>query len=312
MDYVISNESGDLNPYHYFLGFNRKVIEAGLASDAGKELKEASKQQQLLLHKICERIVHRADAKCLRDDLPEFFDCLIYLQGSNDQYKMMRTYDKNCKDKNFFRCVGVCILARLPIFALQILTSKPSFNRKYQTISPILNHPGVINCLHYKTWLGKTFLTDSEKFSETWRSPKFIILAHIIAKAIELGEKTLVYSKCLKTLGMIESFLAARDWKKQVGSLKDAFPNLQLGNWTKNKQFLRIDGSTDCGKRGYLVNSFNNMKNIHVFLISSVAGGIGINLVRAAGGVCWRNRESRSTNWKLLPPFERPLPHELF
>jgi SNF2 family DNA or RNA helicase len=119
------------------------------------------------------------------------------------------------------------------------------------------------------------------KYKETWRSPKFIILAHILVKAMELDEKILVYSKCLKTLDMIEELLQSSDWKKQVSSLTDAFPDTRnLGNWKKNTDFLRIDGSTESGKRGYLVNTFNKVDTVRAFLISSIAGGIGINLVR--------------------------------
>lgn len=92
-------------------------------------------------------------------------------------------------------------------------------------------------------------------------------------------KKTLVYSKCLKTLDLIEGFLKSKDWGKQVKSLDDQFPNVKLGGFKKNRDFLRIDGSTDPGKRGNLVNDFNGNSNFRVFLISPVAGGLGINLV---------------------------------
>ena len=152
--------------------------------------------------------------------------------------------------------------------------------RKYQTISPIINHPGLLGELENNEWAGASMVSDPDKFKELWRSPKFIILAHLLAKATELGEKTLVYSKCLKTLDMIEGFLKSSDWRKQAGSLAKAFPDARsMGKWKKDKDYLRIDGSTDSGKRGHLVNTFNNVEEVRVFLISSIAGGIGINLV---------------------------------
>jgi len=121
---------------------------------------------------------------------------------------------------------------------------------------------------------------DQEKMKEAWKSPKFIILVHILAMADQLGEKTLVYSKCLETLNMIEHFLKSPDWKKQIASLKDTFDGASgLENWKKNRDYLRIDGNTDPGKRGHLVDTFNNHERVRVFLISSIAGGIGINLV---------------------------------
>ena len=149
--------------------------------------------------------------------------------------------------------------------------------RKYHTISPMLNHPG---CLMLAKGDGSKWLRDAskpqdlEKLQETWRSPKFIILAHILAKANELREKTLVYSKCLKTLNLMCKFLESRDWRRQIGSLTG-----KLGGWKKNEDYLRIDGSTESGKRGALVDTFNKNDSVRVFLISSIAGGIGINLV---------------------------------
>jgi len=157
--------------------------------------------------------------------------------------------------------------------------------RKYHTISPLLNHPGCL--VHGKgegsKWLrgeiermlpGGPLPGDLEKLKETWRSPKFIILAHILEKADELGEKTLIYSKCLTTLALIGKLLESSDWKRQIGSLTG-----RIGGWKKGKDYLRIDGSTESGKRGALVDTFNNTDSVRVFLIASVAGGIGINLV---------------------------------
>ena len=78
---------------------------------------------------------------------------------------------------------------------------------------------------------------------------------------------------------MIESLLGSEDWKRHVGSLKESFPQTKLGGWEKNKDYLRIDGSIESGKRGTLVDTFNKNEDVRVFLISSIAGGLGINLV---------------------------------
>jgi RAD54-like protein 2 len=95
--------------------------------------------------------------------------------------------------------------------------------------------------------------------------------------AARLGEKTLVYSKCLETLSLIEALLQSSNWKKQIGS---TFPESSIGNWKKNKEYLRIDGGTDSGNRRTFVDKLNSKAEVRVFIISSVAGGIGINLVR--------------------------------
>ena len=55
-----------------------------------------------------------------------------------------------------------------------------------------------------------------------------------------------------------------------------------MGGWIQGKDFLRIDGGTSGIERGELLKDFSNDSSIKLFLISSVAGGIGINLVSAS------------------------------
>ena len=69
-------------------------------------------------------------------------------------------------------------------------------------------------------------------------------------------------------------------WTKQIDSLKELEKKFgKLGGWKKGNDYLRIDGSTDSGRRGDLIDKFNSNEDIKLFLISSLAGGIGINLV---------------------------------
>jgi hypothetical protein len=169
--------------------------------------------------------------------------------------------------------------------------------RQYAAISPVLNHPGCLKVVSRAKGKELSWQTpdeagdewfmqehglkkgEFEKMHEIKKSPKFIILAHILAMAVRDQEKVVVYSQGLKTLDIIEWFLRSSDWKKHVGSLRLSFPSLKLGGWKKGEDFLRMDGSTDSGKRGSLVDKFNKDRQIKVFTISSLAGGIGINLV---------------------------------
>jgi SNF2 family DNA or RNA helicase len=130
-------------------------------------------------------------------------------------------------------------------------------------------------------WLKDLRTEEYAQLEKAKNSPKLIVLSHILARAFQDQEKVLVYSKCLKTLDLIEHFLVSSDWKKHVGSLKDYFKDMKLGGLKKNKDYVRIDGSVNSGKRGTLVDKFNNEDSdqMKLFLISSLAGGIGIILV---------------------------------
>ena len=106
--------------------------------------------------------------------------------------------------------------------------------------------------------------------------PKLVVLLHILAHSIKIGDKTILFSQCLKTLDFIEQVLQIPCWADKVKSLKHEFPDLQLGSWENGKEYFRIDGNTNAEKRGELINVFNKESNpVNLFLISSKAGGVG-------------------------------------
>ncbi|KAG7348165.1 SNF2-related protein [Nitzschia inconspicua] len=111
---------------------------------------------------------------------------------------------------------------------------------------------------------------------------KCVLLLHILVHAQQLGEKTLVFSQCLRTLDYLSDMLAEKEWPKLVPCLQKSFPGRKMGGWRQGVDFLRIDGSTGGGERGELIKDFSADDNIKLFLISSLAGSLGINLTSAS------------------------------
>lgn len=75
-----------------------------------------------------------------------------------------------------------------------------------------------------------------------------------------------MFSQCLATLDTITYFLLQRSTRKLE----------------EEKDFFRIDGSKNLNKRHDYVNAFNQKDNeARLFLISTKAGALGINLVGA-------------------------------
>lgn len=105
---------------------------------------------------------------------------------------------------------------------------------------------------------------------------KCVMLLHILMHADQLGEKTLVFSQCLRTLDYLSEVLSEKDWSKLVPSLAESFPGKRIGGWRRGVDFLRIDGSTGGVERGELIKDFTADGNIKLFLISSLAGSLGV------------------------------------
>ena len=112
---------------------------------------------------------------------------------------------------------------------------------------------------------------------------KIVLLLQIIAHCDLIGDKVVVFSQCLNTLTFIEGIIQCDDW----GGFKPHLPNnicqQKLGGWKRNHDYVRIDGSVDAKERGDLISSFNSNDNQHtrLFLLSTKAGGLGVNLVAA-------------------------------
>ncbi|XP_044755632.1 uncharacterized protein LOC123314413 isoform X2 [Coccinella septempunctata] len=100
-------------------------------------------------------------------------------------------------------------------------------------------------------------------------SAKMEILFCIIKESISLGDRLLVFSQSLITLDLIEQFLQAT-----------VVPGDSV-HWCKNSSYYRLDGSTSALEREKLINEFNSNPKIHLFLVSTRAGSLGINLVGA-------------------------------
>lgn len=86
-----------------------------------------------------------------------------------------------------------------------------------------------------------------------------------------------MFSQSVLALDLIEEFFYKIN-NKQVRDLFDF-----QGKWKQNIDYYRIDGKTTVLSRRKYCRKFNNPleKQSRLFLISSKAGGIGINLIGA-------------------------------
>ncbi|KAL4158393.1 hypothetical protein PRNP1_004169 [Phytophthora ramorum] len=89
-------------------------------------------------------------------------------------------------------------------------------------------------------------------------STKFDYLRKLLPKLQSEGHRVLIFSQWTKLLDLLQVLMSHMDYR-----------------------YLRLDGSTDVQERQGLIDTYNEDKNIFVFLLSTRAGGLGINLTAA-------------------------------
>uniref|UniRef100_A0A8C7IKV9 DNA helicase n=1 Tax=Oncorhynchus kisutch TaxID=8019 RepID=A0A8C7IKV9_ONCKI len=125
----------------------------------------------------------------------------------------------------------------------------------------------------------KSMLSDSDA-TILGHSGKMVLLFEILRMAEELDDKLLVFSQSLISLDMIEDFLDLANKAKDNGQSSLYKGD---GSWIRNIDYYRIDGSTSATSRKKWAEAFNDATNERgrLFLISTRAGSLGINLVAA-------------------------------
>lgn len=127
----------------------------------------------------------------------------------------------------------------------------------------------------------ETYIQEND-FEDLRASPKIQMLFSILKDCEENGEKLLVFSQSLFSLDVIEYFLAKVDEATQNDTVNELVDG-HRGSWSPGIDYFRLDGSTPTEQRSHSCNIFNKTTNVRarLFLISTRAGGLGINLVAA-------------------------------
>jgi len=97
-----------------------------------------------------------------------------------------------------------------------------------------------------------------------------------------LSFNRLVFSQSLYSLTLIEEFLGRIDDETQKNASLDTLDN-HTGSWSLGLDYFRLDGQTSAENRSIWCKIFNKPNNTRarLFLISTRAGGLGINLTAA-------------------------------
>uniref|UniRef100_A0A182FL94 Chromatin-remodeling ATPase INO80 n=1 Tax=Anopheles albimanus TaxID=7167 RepID=A0A182FL94_ANOAL len=87
---------------------------------------------------------------------------------------------------------------------------------------------------------------------------KLAVLDSLLARLKQQGHRVLIYSQMTKMIDLLEEYM-----------------------WHRKHRYMRLDGSSKISARRDMVADFQNRADIFVFLLSTRAGGLGINLTAA-------------------------------
>ncbi|KAG7197970.1 hypothetical protein KM043_016202 [Ampulex compressa] len=126
------------------------------------------------------------------------------------------------------------------------------FSNRISMYKKIVNHPYLVHCPLDSVGLPKI---DADLIKS---SGKLLVLDAMLARLKMQGHKVLVFSTMTMILDMLEDYLAMRDYR-----------------------YVRLDGDVKIEQRKECIKNFNADSEIFLFLISTRAGGVGLNLAAA-------------------------------
>jgi SNF2 family DNA or RNA helicase len=120
----------------------------------------------------------------------------------------------------------------------------------------VCNHPFLFGDIRDST--GR-FIRESNPHLLVMASGKFKLLHRMLPRLKSEGHKVLIFSQMTKVLDILEDYL-----------------------FSQEHVFVRFDGSSKLQERQAAIDSFNDPQSgVFIFLLSTRAGGLGINLTAA-------------------------------
>lgn len=230
--------------------FELPILRGRDADATDKEISVGEQRLQQLSNIVSKFIIRRTN-DILSKYLPCKYEHVIFVNLSPFQRSVYQHFVKSRDVKKLVKGTG-----SQPLKAIGLLKK-------------LCNHPDLLNLpediegcddLIPEDYQNSTALVRGKKEVQTWFSGKFSILERFLHKIrTESNDKIVLISNYTQTLDLIEKMCRSN----QYGS-------------------LRLDGTMNINKRQKLVDRFNDPEGQEfIFLLSSKAGGCGINLIGA-------------------------------
>ncbi|KZV80511.1 hypothetical protein EXIGLDRAFT_845467 [Exidia glandulosa HHB12029] len=244
--------------------YETPILKSRAPECSKKELEEGEARSQRLFT-IAKSFVIRRDASILTNYLPPKYEYTVFVTPTELQLRMFK---KLVVERHINRVThGHTANALAMIRTLTKLSTSPMLLKRKDDAGADDPVTEAIALIPEKTAIDD--MTISGKLSVVSR-----ILSHLRK---ETEEKVIIVSHYTSTLDVIEKYCK----NQRYGRVSTTF---QATSLLTLHRYFRLDGQTQPAKRQEYVDTFNRtpQKQHFVFLLSTKAGGVGLNLVGAS------------------------------
>lgn len=256
-----------LGTVEQFTELFKAPIEQGQYCDSTVEARKNMNYRSFVLHSLLSGVLHREE-QILQSLLPPKFDFVLLLKMTPLQEKLYKLYSDGAS--NVIRLFAILPkIINHPDIIYNVLqnnntTNDQSDNNEMNVIDDDLHVDFDTSTTESNDLKDSALeLMGNYTTNDIRNSPKMEVVFHILKECKDLGDRVVLFSQSLPTLNIIEHFLHAE--------LK----------WKQNWNYFRLDGSTQIKLREKMILEFHSNPNITLFIISTKAGGLGINLTGA-------------------------------
>ncbi|KAF8428586.1 P-loop containing nucleoside triphosphate hydrolase protein [Tirmania nivea] len=239
-----------------------KPIYDGLWIDSTKEERRVSLKKLRVLKKILEPKVERADITAIQNFLPSKTEFLITIPLTDIQMQLYHILLQDIKDMDYKHFDAMHLLSLVNNHPYTVVMTLEKRNQK--EVNPrdreedIELGPSSVDAIMPTLPSAKAVMESVKNPKARTHSYRMSALRYILRFSIEAGDKVLVFTHSIPTLDLLEFY---------------------MNHWEIS--YLRLDGTTDVTKRQQTTKNFNADGSADVFIISTKAGGLGLNLFGA-------------------------------
>jgi superfamily II DNA or RNA helicase len=252
-------------------------IEQGLFSDSTYAEQRKSLKKLQILKEILNPKINRADISVLKGSLPMKVEFVITVPLTEVQKKAYNQYATSLLEAksgtssvlsttllSWLAVLGIC--CNHPSCFYDKLAKRAEEQAPKTTSEELADQelfPGEVSLgslgFNEAMWVPqKEILSAVPDLDHPRHSYRAEIFKRIVEESVLVGDKILCFSQSIPTLDYLERLLQ-----------------------TSGVKFSRLDGSTAVRTRQAAIKEFNNREDIKVYLISTRAGGLGLNITGA-------------------------------